>query len=95
MAEKTCASATRICQLAVDCRHVAGVLPLKTLAPRRVRETRCNDFCKLLGGLGLGFLLASAFSTFWWWWALGAILFGTVTLTAVITAARNSEIIRP
>ena len=49
----------------------------------------------LLGGLGLGFLLASAFSTFWWWWALGAILFGTVTLTAVISAARNSEIIRP
>ena len=48
----------------------------------------------LFGGLGLGFLLASAFSTFWWWWALGAILFGTVTLTAVITAARNSEIIR-
>ena len=52
-------------------------------------------FVLLLGGLGLGFLLASAFSTFWWWWALGAILFGTVTLTAVITAARNSEIIRP
>ena len=49
----------------------------------------------LLGGLGLGFLLASAFSTFWWWWALGAILFGTVTLTAVMTAARNSEISRP
>lgn len=41
-----------------------------------------------LAGLGLGLLLASAFSTFWWWWALGAILFGTVTITAVIAAAR-------
>ena len=41
-----------------------------------------------LVGLGLGLLLASAFSTFWWWWALGAILFGTVTITAVIAAAR-------
>ena len=54
-----------------------------------------TTFVVLLGGLGLGFLLASAFSTFWWWWALGAILFGTVTLTAVMTAARNSEISRP
>ena len=41
-----------------------------------------------LAGLGLGLLLASAFSTFWWWWALGAILFGTVTITAAIAAAR-------
>jgi len=41
-----------------------------------------------LAGLGLGLLLASAFSTFWWWWALGAMLFGTVTITAVIAAAR-------
>ena len=40
-----------------------------------------------LAGLGLGLLLASAFSTFWWW-ALGAMLFGTVTITAVIAAAR-------
>ena len=49
----------------------------------------------LFGGLGLGSLLASAFSTFRWWWAVGAILFGTVILTAVIQAARNSEISDP
>ena len=41
-----------------------------------------------LAGLGLGLLFASAFSAFWWWWALGAILFGTVMITAVVAAAR-------
>ena len=41
-----------------------------------------------LAGLGLGLLFASAFSAFWWWWALGAILFGTVMITAVVAAVR-------
>jgi hypothetical protein len=40
-------------------------------------------------GLGVGLLLASAFSTFWWWWATGATLFLVMTLIAVVVAARR------
>ncbi len=65
------------------------------LLQRRKRLYESNRFSPGIGilavflaGLGLGLLLASAFSTFWWWWALGAMLFGTVTITAVIAAAR-------
>ena len=39
-------------------------------------------------GLGVGLLLASAFSTFWWW-ATGATLFLVMTLIAVVVAARR------
>ncbi len=38
-------------------------------------------------GLGVGLLLASAFSTFWWWWAIGAMLFLAMTIIAVLVAA--------
>ena len=37
-----------------------------------------------VGGLGVGLLLASAFSTFWWWWAIGATLFLAMTIIAVL-----------
>ena len=40
-------------------------------------------------GLGLGFLLASAFSSFFWWWAIGAIIFSTITIFALIVVARR------
>ena len=40
-----------------------------------------------VAGLGLGLLLASAFSTFWWWWAVGAGLFGLVLVGTVIILA--------
>jgi hypothetical protein len=40
------------------------------------------------GGFGLGLLIASAFSAFFWWWAIGAVLFGSALLTAVLVAAR-------
>jgi hypothetical protein len=40
-------------------------------------------------GLGVGLLLASAFSTFWWWWAIGATLFLAMTTFAVIAATRG------
>jgi len=40
-------------------------------------------------GLGVGLLLASAFSTFWWWWAIGATLFLAMTTSAVIAATRG------
>jgi len=34
-------------------------------------------------GLGLGLLLASAFSAFFWWWAVGAVLFVAANAVAV------------
>lgn len=40
-------------------------------------------------GLGVGLLVASAFSTFWWWWAIGATLFLAMTIAAVVVAARG------
>ena len=40
-------------------------------------------------GLGVGLLLASAFSTFWWWWAIGAMLFLATTISAVMAATRG------
>ena len=41
-------------------------------------------------GLGVGLLLASAFSTFWWWWAIGATLFLAMTIIAVLAAETRS-----
>ena len=41
-----------------------------------------------VAGLGVGLLLASAFSTFWWWWAIGATLFLAMTMAAVVAAVR-------
>ena len=42
-----------------------------------------------VAGLGVGLLLASAFSTFWWWWAIGATLFLAMTISAVMAATRE------
>ena len=42
-------------------------------------------------GLGVGLLLASAFSTFWWWWAIGATLFLAMTIAALVAATRAKE----
>ena len=42
-----------------------------------------------VAGLGVGLLLASAFSTFWWWWAVGATLFLAMTIAAVVAATRG------
>ena len=39
-------------------------------------------------GLGLGLLLASAFSDFFWWWAIGALLFGVMHVPLVTAAWR-------
>ena len=41
-------------------------------------------------GLGVGLLLASAFSTFWWWWAIGATLFLAMTIIAVLVVASRT-----
>jgi hypothetical protein len=35
-------------------------------------------------GLGIGFLLASAFSSLFWWWAFGATLFAAMTLALLV-----------
>jgi hypothetical protein len=42
-----------------------------------------------VAGLGLGLLLASAFSAFFWWWAVGAAAFGIVLARASQVAARQ------
>ena len=39
-------------------------------------------------GLGLGLLIASAFSRFFWWWAIGAIVFA-VAACVLLVAARE------
>lgn len=67
-----------------------------------VRRKRFYEFTRLspqkslavifLLGLGLGLLLASAFSTFFWWWAVGASLLGAMLLIVVIITTR--ELIR-
>jgi hypothetical protein len=42
-------------------------------------------------GLGLGLLLASAFSAFFWWWAIGALLFGVMHVPLVTAALRQQN----
>lgn len=40
-------------------------------------------------GLGLGLLLASAFSAFYWWWAVGAAIFAIANVAVVMVAAMH------
>ena len=47
--------------------------------------------CLFAGGLGLGLLLASAFSAFFWWWAIGAVLFGVMHVPLVTAALRQQN----
>jgi hypothetical protein len=42
-------------------------------------------------GTGLGLLLASAWSSFFWWWAVGALLFGTVSLLVLFLLTRRER----
>ena len=63
-----------------------------------VRRYRLYDFLRaspgkgslgvFAAGLGVGLLLASAFSTFWWW-TIGAALFLAMTIAAVVAARRG------
>lgn len=39
-------------------------------------------------GLGLGLLIASAFSGFYWWWAVGAVVFAAAMAILVWLSAR-------
>ncbi|MBG6070144.1 hypothetical protein [Micromonospora ureilytica] len=43
----------------------------------------------LLAGLGVGLLVASAFSGFFWWWAVGAATLGIALLVLVPLTARR------
>ena len=45
--------------------------------------------CLFATGLGLGLLLASAFSGFFWWWAIGALLFGVMHVPLLTAALRE------
>ncbi len=63
------------------------------------RQERLRGFVRLrplvgggglfFAGLGLGLLLASAFSAFFWWWAIGAALFALTSLAAVVIAKQG------
>ncbi len=63
------------------------------------RRERLQEFVRLrpliggglafFAGLGLGLLLASAFSAFFWWWAVGAALFAVTSLAAAIIAKQG------
>lgn len=44
-------------------------------------------FTVFAAGLGLGLLIASAFSGFFWWWAVGAVLFAGAVVFATVCAA--------
>ena len=47
------------------------------------------------GGMGLGLLLASAFSAFFWWWAIGAAVFGLVFVGCALIAGRTGTALAP
>ena len=56
----------------------AGILQLyiwrrrAVLIEQFVRNVPIGILVTLAGGLGLGLLVASAFSSFFWWWVIGA-----------------------
>ncbi len=67
--------------LGVACVTLGSLLYAATLWRRRVhlgewiRSRPAHAIALIFGtGLGMGLLLASAFSAFWWWWAIGAAL---------------------
>ena len=42
-----------------------------------------------VGGVGLGMLLASAFSSFFWWWAIGALLLGVAVWCIAVISGKE------
>jgi hypothetical protein len=58
--------------------------------PRVARWARDNaglaGALTFAAGLGLGLLLASAFSAFYWWWAVGAAIFAAANVAVVLVA---------
>ncbi|MGC4748365.1 hypothetical protein ACLQ28_22325 [Micromonospora sp. DT201] len=64
------------------------VLVVKRL-PHLALSPRALFALGLLAGLGVGLLVASAFSNFFWWWALGAAVLGVAFLVLVPLTARR------
>ncbi len=67
--------------LGVACVTLGSLLYATTLWRRRteldrwLRSRPAHSGTLIFGaGLGMGLLVASAFSAFWWWWAIGAAL---------------------
>jgi hypothetical protein len=54
-----------------------------------LRRTAASAGLTFAAGLGLGLLLASAFSAFYWWWAVGAAIFAIAHVAAVVAAAQH------
>jgi hypothetical protein len=55
-------------------------------ARERPQHALLLTFC---GGVGLGLLLASAFSSWFWWWAVGAVLFSAALVAACAIVGRT------
>ncbi|MFC7481471.1 hypothetical protein ACFQX7_17520 [Luedemannella flava] len=57
--------------------------------PRLALPPRALFGLGLLAGLGIGLVIASAFSGFFWWWAVGAGAVGVAALVLVPLTARR------
>lgn len=53
------------------------------------RSPNVGSVAAFAAGLGLGLLLASAFSSFFGWWAMGAVFYGAIMITALIVTTRR------
>ena len=62
-----------------------GRAMLGSLARRRPGRAIGLGFAS---GLGLGLLLASAFSAFFWWWAIGAVIYAATVMAACLLLVR-------
>jgi hypothetical protein len=92
---------------AVSVLDAAGIVPLVAGSAWLhsgvwVRRRRLEEWVKRHPGravaafsasaLGLGLLLASAFSAFYWWWAVGAVLFAAMHLPIVMAASARDVV---
>ncbi len=76
----------------------AGLVVRRSRLGEAIRSAPASAGAMLfVTGVGLGLLLASAFSTFFWWWALGALLFalGNALLIMVIEKSTMPRVSRP
>lgn len=61
----------------------------ETLVSSWRRWPKTGAIALFASGLGLGLLIASAFSAFFWWWAIGATVYAVTVIIAAILAARG------
>ena len=74
----------------------AGLWQRRSMLARWARSRPATGIgLAFAAGLGLGLLVASAFSAFYWWWALGAAIFvaanGAVVAVAVSAEGRSGS----